>query len=126
MSDRDATAPGDETATASVSDEIGRTVGSIWQKRTGTRPANISTEINGDAIRCVIEAGEAAPVDPEAEVDPDAPVVGGTDSNAYRHEANAAVARITKRTVSAFIAKRDKKTGVATQTFILERIRTKY
>jgi hypothetical protein len=125
MSDRNAAAP-EETSAASVSDEIGRTVGSIWQKRTGTRPANISTEFNGDAIRCVIEEGEAAPVDPEAEVDPEAPSIGGTDTNAYRHEANAAVARITKRTVSAFIAKKDKKTDLTTQTFILERIRTKY
>lgn len=126
MSDRNASAVSDETPAASVSDEIGRTVGSIWQRRTGTRPTNVSTEINGDAIRCVIEEGEAAPADPEAEVDPEAPVVAGTDSNAYRHEANAAVARITKRTVSAYIAKTDKKTGLATQTFILERVRTKY
>jgi len=126
MSDRDAVTVSDEPAGASVSAEIGRTVGSIWQRRTGTRPANVSTEINGDAIRCVIEAGEPAPVDPEAEVDPDAPSVGGTDTNAYRTEANAAVSRITKRTVSAFIAKRDKKTGLATQTFILERVRIKY
>jgi hypothetical protein len=117
---------GDAPAATSVSAEIGRSVGSIWQKRTGTRPANVNTEINGDAIKCVIEAGEPAPVDPEAEVDPDAPAAGGTDTNSYRHEANAAVARITKRTVSAYISKLDKKTGLSTETFILERVRTKY
>ena len=117
-------------AETTVASEIARSVGSIWQRRVGTRPANVSTEINGDAIRCVIEEGEALPAEPEpaadAEVDPDAPVFGGTDTNAYRHEASAAVARITKRTVSAYIAKKDKKTGNSTQTFILERIRTKY
>ena len=35
------------------------------------------------------------------------------------------MARITHRNVSALIAKRDAKTGVATQTFILERKRVK-
>jgi hypothetical protein len=123
MSDPKATA--DEAAPeTSVATEIGRSVGSIWQRRAGTRPANVSTEINGDAIRCVIEEGEAVPE--EAAADEEAPELGGTDTNAYRHEASAAVSRITKRTVSAYIAKTDKKTGHATQTFILERVRTKY
>jgi hypothetical protein len=101
---------------SSVSTEIGRAVGSIWQRRDGTRPANVSTEFKGDSIRCTIERADE-PAEAEAA---DVPA-GGTDSNAYRHEAAAAVSRITKRTVSAYISKTDKKTELTTQTFILER-----
>ena len=36
------------------------------------------------------------------------------------------MAKITNRNVAAFIAKRDAKSGMATQTFILERLRVKY
>ncbi len=103
---------------SSVSTEIGRAVGSIWQRRDGTRPANVSTEFKGDSIRCTIERADE-PDEAEAEAE-DLPA-GGTDSNAYRHEASAAVSRITKRTVSAYISKTDKKTELTTQTFILER-----
>ena len=99
-----------ETA-ESTSTEIARSVGSIWERRCGTRAANVSAEIDVNAVRCTIEGGEASE---------------GTDSNGYKHEASAAVARITKRTVSAYIAKRDKQTGVATQTFILDPVRIKY
>ena len=115
----------DEAAVPSVSTEIERSVGSIWQRRTGARPASVTTKIEGDAVRCVIEEGDPTAEETEA-IEQAEPAVAGTDSNAYRHEASAAVARITKRTVSAYIAKRDKKTGLATQTFILERVRTKY
>jgi hypothetical protein len=117
-----AEAPVDTT----VSTEIARSVGSIWQRRAGTRPANVSTEIKGDSIRCVIEEGEPSDEELADAANEEIPALGGTDTNAYRHEASAAVARITHRTVSAFIAKRDKQTGLATQTFILERNRTKY
>jgi hypothetical protein len=113
-----------ESTAPSISNEIARSVGSIWERREGTRAANVSTVIDGDAIRCTIEAGKAT-AEPTDEAE-DAPVLAGTDSNAYRHEASAAVARITKRTVSAYIDKRDKNTGVRTQTFILERVRTKF
>ncbi len=126
MSDLKSTpsAVSEETPRASVTAEIERSVGSIWQRRSGTRPSSVNTEINGDSVRCVIEEGEPEAAEPVT--DGDAPELAGTDSNAYQHEASAAVSRITKRTVSAYIAKRDSKTGHPTQTFILERIRVKY
>ncbi len=110
-----------EHATASISSEIARSVGTIWERRGGVRAASIDTQIEGDSIRCTIEDGE-----PNADDAAETAELAGTDSNAYKHEASAAVSRITKRTVSAYIAKRDKKTGIATQTFILERVRTKF
>ena len=93
-----------------ISTEIARSVGSIWERRSGTRATSVSTTIEGDAVRCTIEGGEA----------------GDGTSTGYQHEASAAVTRISKRKVCAYIDKRDKQTGVATQTFILDPVRTKY
>ncbi len=118
MTETKAAEAGEGSAEASISNEIARSVGSIWERRGGSRAASVSTEIDGNAIRCVIDGGDTGS-------GPSSPIAG-TDSNAYRHEASAAVARITKRTVSAYMDRRDKKTGVATQTFILERVRTKF
>jgi hypothetical protein len=105
--------PEPPTSGSQTGDEIGRAVGTIWQRRAGTRPKVVNTEVSGDVIRCVIEEESTAkrPLG---------------DSSAYRHEATAAVAKITNRNVAAFIAKRDAKSGMATQTFILERLRVKY
>ncbi len=104
-----------------VAKEIGRSLSSIWQRRDGARPVTIETEYVGDVVRCVVEQGEAPP--PE---DGEEPVESSTDSKGYGREAQATVARLTKRSVSAYIAKRNAKTGQATNTFILERIRTKH
>ena len=100
--------------------EIAQAMGSIWQRRAGVRPSAVNIEVDGDVIRCLIEEGDAD--DPKASE----PAEGNsTESNTCRHEVTAAVARITHRNVSALIAKRDAKTGVATQTLILERKRVK-
>jgi hypothetical protein len=93
--------------------EIERSLGAIWQRRTGERPTSISAELRGNAIKCAIESANR-------EVD------GAADSYPYRHESIAAVARITHRSVAAFINTEDPKTGNAEQTFIFERLRTRY
>jgi hypothetical protein len=110
-----------------LSAEIERSLGSIWQRRTGVRPTSISAEVRGDAVRCAIQPGEPeaadAAVDDEPDEDRDA---GGSDSYSFRIESIAAVTKITHRTVSAFINTEDAKKGTAQQTFIFERVRTKY
>lgn len=93
--------------------EIERSLGAIWQRRTGERPTSINAELKGNAIKCAIEG---------ANQDADA----AADSYPYRHESIAAVARITHRSVAAFINTEDPKTGNAKQTFIFERLRTRY
>jgi hypothetical protein len=91
-----------------IPQEIARSLGSIWQRRTGVRPSSISAEVSGDVVACAIDAGEQQ-------------VESG-----YQQEACAAVTKIARRKVSAYIAKTDAKTGIATQKFIFERIRVKY
>jgi hypothetical protein len=88
--------------------EIARSLSSIWQRRTGVRPASVSAEFSGDVVRCAIDAG-----DQEVE-------------SGYQREACAAVTKLARRKVSAYIASTDAKTGVATQKFIFERVRIKY
>jgi hypothetical protein len=124
MSDPQAVDTVTEQASESpVSAEIGRAVSSIFQRRGGTRPTSVETKFQGDAIRCVIADGEPTPEETAAQ---ELAVGSGTDTTAYRHEAAAAVTRITKRHVNAYIAKRDEKAGLSTQTFILEPVLTKY
>lgn len=108
-----------------VCDQIGRAVGTAWQRRSGTRPANVETEYDGDVIRCTIEQGtesaEESTDEAPAAANPNAPEVGG-----YDQEAKAAVARLTGRTVVGFVVKKVKTGDAATNTFILDPIRRRY
>ncbi|MGH2954737.1 MAG: hypothetical protein ACRDK9_12135 [Solirubrobacterales bacterium] len=108
---------------AEVCDEIGRMVSSIWQRRSGVRPAGVSTEYVGDAVRCEIRQGESPP-DVAGDETEDASI-GSFDSRGYQHEAQAAVKRLTGRTVLAFIAKQGEN-GSAKNVFILERVLVKH
>jgi hypothetical protein len=110
--------------------EIARSLGSVWQQFSGHRPKSTEVEIGRDRVKCVIEEGV-----PEANADEDgdadgkekAPVNTRVSAEAgFGYGAKAAVARITGRRVVGFIPKRDKKTNVSTQTFILHRERRRY
>ena len=98
----------DDAKGPGITDEVARSLSSIWQRRTGERPSSISATYEGDVVRCSIDAGEQQ-------------VESG-----YQHEACAAVTRIAHRKVSAYIAGTDPDTGAVTQKFIFERIRVKY
>lgn len=107
-----------------VCDQIGRAVGTAWQRRSGARPASVETEYDGDVIRCVIEQG-AEPAEPTEEPAA-AELVDGKPIGGYDQEAKAAVARLTGRTVVGFVAKKVKTGDPATNTFILEANRRRY
>ena len=109
------------TARADVCDQIGRSVGSLWQRRSGIRPASVSTEYVGDVVRCEIRQGESTR---DADDGAEEENVSTLNASGYQHGAQAAVERITGRSVRAFIAKRDKGPGT-TQAFILEPLRIK-
>jgi hypothetical protein len=115
--------------------EIARSLGSVWQEFSGHRPKSTEVEIERDRVRCMIDEGV-----PEAETDSDAdgdaagkgkkaetvPNSRVSAEAGLGYGAKAAVARITGRRVVGFIPKRDKKTNVLTQTFILHRERRRY
>ena len=123
------TNPGDEPTVSESRDpelsaQIERSLGSIWQRRTGVRPASISAEVRGDGVRCAIQPGKPG----EAEADETAQEDEGRASDAYsfRHESIAAVTKIMHRPISAFINSEDAKKGTSQQTFIFERSQTRY
>ena len=124
MADPTAEAGTTPPAESQVCEEIGRAVGSLWRRRSGVRPASVSTEYVGDVVRCTIKAGDAADAGEQAEG-----VESKTDSigpGGYQHHAQAAVARLTGRTVVGFVAKDVKGDTAATNAFILEAVRRKY
>ena len=112
--------------------EIARSLGSVWQEFSGLRPKSTEVEIERDVVRCVIEPG-VPEADTEGDEDgtPDAKGKAAPSSRVSAeaglgYGAKAAVARITGRRVVGFIPKRDKKTNISTQTFILHRERRRY
>jgi hypothetical protein len=101
-----------------TSDEIARSLGSVWQRFSGQRPKSTNVEIDQDVVRCVIEERK-----PTKESDDDDEATEGLrlSSAGLKQNATAAVTRITGRQVVAFIPKRDAKAEVSTQTFLLDR-----
>lgn len=108
-----------------TSEEIARSLGSLWQRFSGQRPKSTSVEMKRDGVRCVIEEGTA---DAEAEAsDPDETSDDPKLSPAgLKHNATSVVARITGKRVVAFIVKRDKEANTSTQTFHYDRPPQRY
>jgi hypothetical protein len=105
---------------AEVSEELSRSLSAIWQRHAGARPSAVAVEMNGNVVKFVME-GAISSIDTEPTEDEDGePVVHSPNSTRYKNEATAAVARITRRRVRGFVPKRDKKSDVATDTYILE------
>jgi hypothetical protein len=109
----------------STSDEIARSLGSVWQRFSGQRPKSTSVEIERNVVRCVIEEGtepaseeDAESAGHEAGLSPDSP--------SFSYNASAVITRATGRRVVAFIPKRNKKAQTSTQTFILDQPRQRF
>lgn len=105
-----------------LSEELSRSLGSIWQRHAGGRPSTTSIELSGDVVKYVME-GAVSGIDTEPTIDESgAEVLLSPGSTRYQNEAIAAVRRITRRRVRGYIPKRDEKSDVATDTYILEPI----
>lgn len=128
MSDLSSDMPTDEgSAAPSVAEQIAKSLGSVWSRHASRRPSEISAEINDSVVVCTFKDAVASfaagpPVEEDAEGN-GKPAADSRVSNpsAYKHEAIAAVSRLTERRVVGFIPKHDKKTDVATEKYILER-----
>ena len=113
---------GADGAWAEATDEIARSLGTVWQRYSGVRPKSTTVEIGSDVVRCVIEEGalDGGPGD-----DPAQSSLAPSPS-ALQQDSSATVSRATGRRVAAYIPKRDTKAGTTKQTFILDRSRKKY
>ena len=93
-----------------LSDELSRSLGSIWRRHAGGRPSAATIEISGNVVTFVMVDAVSAPAEPAEDGSaPDEAL--SPDSGDYRLEAIAAVARITGRPVRGFIPKRDSEDG---------------
>lgn len=101
-----------------LSGEISRSLGTIWQHHSGARAGQTTVAINGDIVSCV--RTEASGSDNEGT---DEALAAGrsTGSVGYKHDAIAAVKRITHRRVMGFIVKADKKSDTVTESYVLDR-----
>ena len=113
-----------ETATEAPSDlsvEIGSSLASVWARYVGARPSQAVTQLDGTVIRWVLAEGtgefEAGMAAEAAEGEPpreERTMLG------YKRETAAVVAKATRRKVVAMMSDHNAKTGIATETFILE------
>jgi hypothetical protein len=102
--------------------EITKSLGSVWRRYSEDQPVDAETEIDGDVVRCVLTDAvggfnrgiAAASADDAAESE--RPLTEAT----YRRDAIAAVSRITRRRVLAFVSNHDSKTDIAREVFVLE------
>jgi hypothetical protein len=106
---------------AELCEQIGRSVGTLWARHSGVRPESVDTEYDGDVIRCEIHPGPSLEVESEDGEE----ASGSIGAVTYQRQAQAEVARLTGRTVLAFIAK-TRKDAVSTNAFVLEPILVKY
>jgi uncharacterized protein YbcI len=111
-----------EDAPSALSVEIGNSLATVWARYIGARPSKAETEFEGNVVRWVLADGTSefeqgmAAEPAEGEPPKQARTVIG-----YKRDTSAAVAKATHRRVMAMISKHDAKTGIATETFILER-----
>ena len=103
------------TTVDGASDEIARSLGSVWQRFSGQRPKSTEVEMGADVVRCVITGRDDSAPDEEPSNEP------GLSPAGLKYNATAAIERITGRRVIAFITKDDKSAQINTQTFRLDR-----
>lgn len=122
-----------DVAPASPKDELAAqltsSLSSIWRNHSGGKPSSATTELSTNSVKFVLEDAVsgigAVDPDPDADADPD-PGAGADatprspNTHGYKNDAIAAVRRITGRRVVGFVPKRNKKTDVATDTYLLE------
>jgi hypothetical protein len=106
-----------------LSSEIEASLASIWARHSGGgRPSGAVVAVESGVVRWTLPNGlaeleEGLATTAEAdEAESRAPV---RTTHSYKRETSAAVARATGRKVNARVSKLDKKTGVATESFIL-------
>jgi hypothetical protein len=114
------TSDGDGSVGDPRSDEIARSLGSVWQRFSGLKPKSTTVEIKGNIVTCVIEEGTEPASNDGGEAGP------SQDSASFNYNATAVITRATSRRVIAFIPKRDKKAQTSTQKFILDQPRQRF
>jgi uncharacterized protein YbcI len=117
--------PDSETEAASTPGlpaEISSSLASVWSNYASERPSAAETVIQGNRIKCVLKDAVQTLNDGLTAAETDEAPDGGRrlTQSTFRNDAIAAVKRVTRRQVVAFVSDHDAKTDVATEVFLLE------
>jgi hypothetical protein len=120
MPDQENLAPAVATV-PELSAEVGSSLASVWARYVGARPSKAETQLDGSVVRWLLaegtrefEEGMSVASEEDGSPRPERTMAG------YKRETAAAVAKVTHRRVVAMMSDHDSKTGIATETFILE------
>jgi hypothetical protein len=120
----------DQQEAEAISDpsvEIGNSLASVWARYAGVRPQHTETQMEGTVVRWIVTGGTNEFTDGmTAENAERGPAVTELTLEGFKRETAAAVARVTRLKVVAMISSHDAKTGIATETFVLDMGRKKY
>lgn len=112
------------TEATELSTEISRAIGTIWTHYArGVRPADVQTQIRANVVTCVL-TGAVDGFDKGMAAENEPADTRKRSAGAYKLDATAAVRRLTRMRVNAFVSKHDAKTDVAKEVFILDPLRS--
>jgi uncharacterized protein YbcI len=102
--------------------ELTKSLVSLWTQYAGKRPTNARTEIRGNVVTCVLDdaVGDYNKSMIAPQTRDTARGVEKLTSAGYKRDAVAAVVRLTRQRVVAFVSSHDRDTDVATEVFTLE------
>ena len=116
-----------EQQPASLATEIARALASVRARYVGEHPSSSEVDLEGGVVRWAHACGAGELDEGLAEGNSDRePGTPARTVAGYERETSAAVARATHRRVSARMSRHDEKTGIATETFVLENLTKRY
>jgi uncharacterized protein YbcI len=102
--------------------EVTRSLVSLWTQYAGKPPSKARTEIRGNVVTCVLvdAVGDYNRRVIAPQTGDTVRGVGKLTPAAYKREAIAAVAKLTRQRVASLVSSHDRDTDVATEVFTLE------
>lgn len=110
------------TRLSALSAQVTESLVSLWTQYAGEPPTDARTEIRGNVVTCVL-ADAVGDFNRGTISGPTQDTVHGIAKRtpaAYKREAVAAVAGLTRQRVTSFVSSHDRDTDVATEVFTLE------
>ena len=102
--------------------ELTRSLVALWTQYAGKRPTNARTKIRGNVVTCVLvdSVGDFDRSMIASQTHDTLRGAGKLTPAGYKRDAVAAVVRLTRQRVVAFVSSHDRDTDVATEVFTLE------
>jgi uncharacterized protein YbcI len=116
------TAPANGRPPRGLPAELTTSLVSLWTQYAGKAPSTARTDIHGNVVTCTLVDAVSdfnrSMIDSQSR--DTVAGIGKLTPAAYKHEAVAAVVRLTRQRVTSFVSSHDEDTDVATEVFTLE------